>query len=155
MSDIKTKRASLEAYLREQVIGPGAGRNRIVRTNKDTEFYYLNQPYFDNREEALTVVPGVYYSSGILFPNKDKKNGKNETPKNGVDQSDDQTAVEIDEDTDDINTLEERNLSEDDDGVQMDQMFPKTMGLTFCMKADNLKKEGFEKMLEKLKEASK
>lgn len=147
MSDIKTKRASLEAYLREQVIGPGAGRNRVVRTNKDTEFYYLNQPYFDNREEALTVVPGVYYSSGILFPNKDKKNGKNETPKNGVDQSEDQTAVEIDEDTDDINTLEERNLSEDDDGVQMDQMFPKTMGLTFCMKADNLMEEGFEIVL--------
>ena len=146
MSDIKTKRASLEAYLREQVIGPGAGRNRVVRTNKDTEFYYLNQPYFDNREEALTVVPGVYYSSGILFPNKGKKKAPNETSNNGFDETEDNTIDETNEDIDDNNILEERNLS-DDDGVQMDQMFPKTMGLTFCMKAENLKKEGFETAL--------
>ena len=143
MSDIKTKRASLEAYLREQVLGPGAGRNRVVRTNKDAEFSFLNQNFTDNREEALTVVPGVYYSSGILFPNKGKKKAPNETSNNGFDETEDNTIDETNEDIDDNNILEERNLS-DDDGVQMDQMFPKTMGLTFCMKAENLKKEGFE-----------
>jgi hypothetical protein len=147
MPDIKTKRATLEAYLREQVIGPGAGRNRVVRTNKDTEFSFLNQNFSDNREEALSVVPGVYYSSGILFPNKGKKEAPNETPNNGVDKTEDNAIVETNEDTDDNNTPEERNLSEDDDGVQMDQMFPKTMGLTFCMKADNLMEEGFEIVL--------
>ena len=147
MSDIKTKRASLEAYLREQVIGPGAGRNRVVRTNKDTEFSFLNQNFSENTEEALTVVPGVYYSSGILFPNKGKNEAPNETPNNDVDDTEDNAIGETNEETNDNNTLEERNLSEDDDGVQMDQMFPKTMGLTFCMKADNLMKEGFEIVL--------
>lgn len=144
MSDIKIKRASLEAYLREQVIGPGAGRNRVVRTNKDTNFPFLNQKFSYNSEEALTVVPSIYYSSGILFPNKGKKNHPNDTTNNGFDETEDNTIGETIEDTDDNNNLEERNLSDDDDGVQMDQMFPKTMGLTFCMKADNLKKEGFE-----------
>jgi hypothetical protein len=147
MSDIKTKRASLEAYLREQVIGPGAGRNRVVRTNKDTEFSFLNQNFSENTEEALTVVPGVYYSSGILFPNKGKNEAPNETPNNDVDDTEDNAIGETNEETNDNNTLEERNLSEDDDGVQMDQMFPKTMGLTFCMKANNLMKEGFEIVL--------
>ena len=144
MPDIKTKRASLEGYLREQIIGPGAGRNRVVRTNKDTEFSFLNQNFSDNRDEALIVVPGVYYSSGILFPNKGNKKDSIETPNNGDDETEDNVIGETNEDTDDNNTLEERNIPENDDGVQMDQMFPKTMGLTFCMKADNLKKEGFE-----------
>ena len=57
MSDIKTKRASLEAYLKEQIIGPGAGRNRVIGMNIDEEFSFLNQKYSDNIEEAITVVP--------------------------------------------------------------------------------------------------
>ncbi|WP_430399094.1 helicase-related protein [Flavobacterium sp.] len=147
MSNIKTKRASLEAYLREQVIGPGAGRNRVVRTNNETEFTFLNQNYSDNSEEALTVVPGIYYSSGILFPNK----GKKKAEANTVEETDNNTVEGVIEnpieDTDDNNILEERNLSDDDDETQMDQMYPKTMGFTFCMKEDDLTKEGFEILL--------
>jgi hypothetical protein len=151
MSDIKTKRASLEAYLREQVIGPGAGRNRVVRTNIDTDFSFLNQNYSGNNEEALTVVPGVYYSSGILFPNKGKRKKEDRNTDEIIKETDintdDETDVNADEEIDENNNLEERKLSEDDNGIQMDQRFPKTMGLTFCMKADNLKKEGFEIVL--------
>lgn len=147
MSDVKTKRASLEKYLREQVIGPGAGRNRVVRTNKNIDFSFLNQSNYYNNEEALTVVPGVYYSSGILFPNKGRKEAPNETPNNSIDEADYNAISEIDDDTDDNNALEERNLFENVDGLQMNQMFPNTMGLTFCMKADNLMEEGFEIVL--------
>ena len=147
MSDITTKRASLEAYLREQVIGPGAGRNRVVRINKDREFSFLNQNYSDNLEEALTVVPGIYYSSGILFPNKSKQLANHEIAQPPVEFS----SVETEEtdtlgENDDNNALEERNLSEED-GIQMDQMYPKTMGLTFCMKANDLTADGFEIIL--------
>ena len=143
MSNIKTKRASLEAYLREQVLGPGAGRNRVIRTNKNTEFSFLTQNYSHNNEEALTVVPGIFYSSGILFPNKGKKK-VDEKPNEGIQDSTIEGADENDiEDINDNNVLEERNLSEDDDGIQMDQMYPKTMGLTFCMKAGDLMNEGF------------
>jgi hypothetical protein len=147
MSDIKTKRESLQTYLREQIIGPGAGRNRIIRTNKDADFSFLSQNFSENSNEALTVVPGIFYSSGILFPNKGKiKDGESSN------KEIDENAVENDEsnpyeDTDDNNILEERNLLEDNDGIQMDQMYPKTMGLTFCMKAEDLKNEGFEILL--------
>jgi hypothetical protein len=145
MSDIKTKRASLEGYLREQVIGPGAGRNRVVRTNKDEDFLFLTQSYSDNREEALRVVPGIYYSSGILFPNKGNRLEEADINTAKIlDEADANLNIETDVETDENNTLEERNLSEEHDVVQMDQMYPKTMGFTFCMKAEDLKRNGFE-----------
>ncbi len=147
MSDIKTKRASLEAYLKEQVIGPGAGRNRVVRINSDQEFSILHQNYSENKEEALTVVPGIYYSSGILFPNKGKQLANDEITQPDIEvspeETDDNSVVG---ENDDNNALEERNLSEED-GVQMDQMYPKTMGLTFCIKANDLMADGFEIVL--------
>lgn len=150
MSDIKTKRADLESYLREQIIGPGAGRNRVIRTNNGTDFLVYNQNFSKNFKEALTVVPGVYYSSGILFPNKvnrqaEEKDIINEMP----DEPDIESNLNIyvDEAIDENNTLDERNLSDEIEGVQMDQMYPKTMGLTFCMKAGDLKSEGIEIVL--------
>ena len=153
MSDIKTKRDSLEVYLREQIIGPGAGRNRVIRTNTDNEFSFLNQNYSNNNVEALTVVPGIYYSSGILFPSKGKEvstDNKINPPtinnESFVDETDENGESLVDE-TDENNVLEERNLSEDVEGLQMNQIYPKTMGITFCMKADDLKTEGFEILL--------
>lgn len=139
MSDIKTKRDALEDYLREQLIGPGAGRNRVIRTNIDDEFSFLDQNYSRNEVEALTVVPGIYYSSGILFP----KNRKEVTSNSEITTINESLESLFDE-TNDNNALEERNLSDDVEGFQMDQMFPKTMGLTFCINAENLKKKGFE-----------
>lgn len=150
MSNIKTKRDSLESYLREQIIGPGAGRNRIVRTNKEEQLSFLSKPYIENTNEALVVVPGVYYSSGILFPNEERSSGsfsetkvdnEDNLPKATIENDIDE---DIDEDIDDNNTIEERNLSDTDEAIQMDQRFPKTMGLTFCMKAADLKNKGFE-----------
>lgn len=145
MSDIKIKRSSLEAFIREQVIGPGAGRNRVVRINRDSEFAFLSKIYSDNSEEALTVVPGIYYSSGILFPNK----GKERTNEIDIKENDnyDSSDVSDDDETNSNNSVEERNLSEDESGIQMDQMFPKTMGLTFCMKASDIKIDGFDILL--------
>lgn len=144
MSNIKTKRAVLESYLREQIIGPGAGRNRIVRTNNEQQFSFLSKPYIKNTNEALVVVPGVYYSSGILFPNKGQNN-KIYLRSTETDEKDEFDYSKSDiEELDDNNTIEERNLSLPDEVIQTDQMFPKTMGLTFCMKADDLENEGFE-----------
>lgn len=144
MPDIKMKRDSLESFLREQIIGPGAGRNRIVRAYRNKELSALTKPFIENTEEALVVVPGVYYSSGILFPNKgeNNKNDSTSTDSNVNDELENLNS-NVDE-LDDNNTVEERNLSDIDEAIQMDQMYPKTMGLTFCMKADDLEKQGFE-----------
>ena len=146
MSDIKTKRDSLESYLREQIIGPGAGRNRIVRINKNQEFSALIKPFIENTKEALVVVPGIYYSSGILFPNKSQNNktDSKSTESKKADEDENNTPGRNENEYNDNNSIEERNLSDTDEAIQMDQRFPKTMGLTFCMKADDLKKEGFE-----------
>jgi hypothetical protein len=144
MSDIKTKRDSLESYLREQIIGPGAGRNRVIRTNKNQDFSALNNPLIENTEEALVVVPGVYYSSGILFPNKDQNNKTDSKSTDIIEKDEFDYSKSFIEELEDNNTIEERNLTDPDEAIQMDQMFPKTMGLTFCMKADDLEKEGFD-----------
>ena len=148
MSNIKTKRDSLEAYLREQIIGPGVGRNRIVRTNGAIDFSYLTKPLLENNHESLTVVPGVYYSSGILFPKKSKNVIPAQETRTIGSVSEDMTIdvdlEDIDDEMDDNNTNESRKLSDDSDAVQMDQMFPKTMGLTFCIESKYLNAEGFE-----------
>jgi hypothetical protein len=147
MSNIKIKRESLEKYIREQIIGPGAGRNRIVRLNKDINFKFLNQEYSDNIEEALSVVPGIYYSSGILFPNKSKEI---KTPEilNEIIEDSGLIEVDLDDDlTNSNNAIEERSLTEEESGIQMDQMYPKSMGLTFCMDSSNIVNEGFELLL--------
>ena len=72
MPNIKNNRESLELFLKEQVIGPGAGRNRIVRLNRDADFSFLGIGFMENKCEALNVVPGLLYSSGILFPGSTK-----------------------------------------------------------------------------------
>jgi len=146
MSDLRIKRASLEAYLREQIIGPGAGRNRVVRINQDKEFDILNKKYSDNEKEALSVVPGIFYSSGILFPNKGKEIAMVKTIME-ADADTDASEDIVDDEDDSNNITEERNLNQDDIGIQTDQMYPKTMGLTFCMKSYELEKEGFEIIL--------
>lgn len=144
MSDIQTKRESLETFIREQIIGPGAGRNRIVNISKDENFTFLNKDYSQNIEEALIVVPGIYYSSGILFPNKSQIKDNVNTPNESLEAINNNSDIEIDSDVDENNTLEERNISLDNDSIQMDQMYPKTMGLTFCMKSSNLINNGFD-----------
>jgi hypothetical protein len=139
MSTVKVKRNSLELYLKEQIIGPGAGRNRVIRINKDN-FSFLEKPYLENNNEALTKVPGFYYSSGILFPNKSNEiiqivnSSKKDILEEDYDIQDEQL---------EINSIEDENLISEDE-AQMDQMYPKTMGLTFCIKLEDLKSKGFE-----------
>lgn len=145
MADIKIKRSSLETYLREQIIGPGAGRNRIVRTTS-SDFDFLEQSFYKNKKEALSVVPGIYYSSGILFPNKSREVEAENFEEDESENENIDEVGEVGENTDDNNALEERAILFDEE-VQMDQMYPKTMGLTFCMKADDLKDEGFKLIL--------
>ncbi len=139
MSTVKVKRNSLELYLKEQIIGPGAGRNRVIRINKDN-FSFLEKPYLENNNEALTKVPGFYYSTGILFPNKSYEITQivNSSKKDILEED-----YDIQDEQLENNTIEEENLISEDE-AQIDQMYPKNMGLTFCIKLEDLKSKGFE-----------
>jgi len=150
MSDIKTKRSSLESFLREQIIGPGIGRNRIIRTKSD-DFTFLTKEYSENPLESLSTVPGNYYSSGILFPKMPRKEQdelildfiENDiSDKNVLNNID----LEDDRDDDENNSIQERLINEET-GIHVNQMYPNSMGLTFCIKEENLINYGFKLIL--------
>jgi hypothetical protein len=144
MSTIKTKRDSLESYLREQIIGPGAGRNRIIKISDEFDYLFLSNSLLENSSEALSVVPGIYYSSGILFPSVQKSKVLDDKNKiDTIDEIVEEVGGDLLDDLDDNNILEER-IVENDEDLQMDQMYPKNVGFTFCMDKFDLKNSGFE-----------
>jgi hypothetical protein len=143
MANIKIKRDSLESYLREQIIGPGAGRNRIIKINDDCNYSFVKSKFLDNTEEVLSVVPGIYYSSGILFPSV-RRNQALEIKNNEIlEEVTSEEVVDLPDELDDNNILEERSIFNDEE-LQMDQMYPKNIGMTFCMYESDLKNDGFE-----------
>jgi hypothetical protein len=147
MSDIKTKRASLESFLREQIIGPGVGRNRIISTKSD-DYLFLTKGYSENNYEVLSKAPGNYYSSGILFPEIPKINHDDLLLKSNENGFITNTINNIEfekeeEEDDDNNSLQERIINEEF-GIQVNQMYPNKMGLTFCVKEENLIRYGFK-----------
>lgn len=77
MSEIKdmfrVKRQSLELFVREQIIGPGAFNKRFFFLNKWEENEFKGQKLKDclainNISEVISEVPAYQYSSAILFP---------------------------------------------------------------------------------------
>jgi hypothetical protein len=141
MSDFKKKRDSLELFLKEQIIGPGAFNKRyffIVKFEanefKGIDIKETSVRAFDNKSEVLTEVPAYQYSSAILFPETRTK-----LPKGSVVKSP-STSIE-DEDVDD-NETEEVNIGADDDNIKDDsgeslvskqQNYPNTLGLSFVV----------------------
>jgi hypothetical protein len=150
MSDIKTKRSSLESFLREQIIGPGIGRNRIIRTKSD-DFTFLTKEYSENPLESLSTVPGNYYSSGILFPKMPRKEQDElilDFIENDISDKNvlNNINLEDDRDDDENNSIQERLINEET-GIHVNQMYPNSMGLTFCIKEENLINYGFKLIL--------
>ena len=67
---IRQKREKLEAFIKEQTLGPGALGHRFVDWNDEE---VLNGEKFksrpiDNPEEIINNAPAAMYSTGILFP---------------------------------------------------------------------------------------
>ena len=69
----KVKRASLETFVKEQIIGPGAYHKKYFLTATDvwnnSEVYaesINNFKAIDNTSELITEVPAYQYSSGML-----------------------------------------------------------------------------------------
>lgn len=133
MSTIFKKRESLERFIKEQTLGPGISAYRFVNLSSNcyAEKNLKTEPPINNSFEILNAMPASVYSTGILFP-KDDSNSANIGAQNDANTSED----ESDEETEQLKNNTED--AESENSLELNQMFPQTMGLTFCMKEEFL-----------------
>jgi hypothetical protein len=132
MSKIFNKREELERFIREQTLGPGISGYRFVNLGATckSEKDLITEFPINNDFEILNTMPAALYSTGILFP---KDNSKSAEVGAQVDSNED---VEDDKDGDQLKHNSENVDS--NDSLELNQMFPQAMGLTFCLKEDFL-----------------
>lgn len=126
---ILEKRKSLEDFIREQMAGPGACRNK---------YYYEGDDEAVN-EEVLNTTPGNIYSTAILFPQRD--NSSQDTIEPEPLANDDAQVDDGEEDADDDNpdetsdeVLNDKLESDEADLYSLSQRFPSSVGLSCCLK---------------------
>ena len=141
MSKILEKRNSLERFIREQTLGPGINGYRFVDLENEelvTKTLIKEEP-INYSTEILDIVPAAIYSTGILFP-EDKSGTCNE----GISLDNNE---QIDQ-KDDVDEQDSQNSSSEDieatESVELNQMFPRTMGLTCCLDESFLSKKTIE-----------
>lgn len=130
MNKVLQKRSSLEGFIREQTLGPGINGYKYVDLEDDiiVKKDLKTEPYINYDSEILDIVPAAIYSTGILFPQD-----KSGTCIEGIildnnEKTDKEDEIEENDSQD--NSLESEDVSS---GVELNQMFPKTMGLTCCL----------------------
>ena len=141
MSKILEKRNSLERFIREQTLGPGINGYRFVDLENEelvTKPLIKEDP-INYSTEILDIVPAAIYSTGILFP--EDKSG---TCKEGISLDNNE---QIDQ-KDDVDEQDSQNNSSEDieatESIELNQMFPRTMGLTCCLDESFLSKKTIE-----------
>lgn len=138
---ILDKRNSLERFIREQTLGPGINGYRYVDLEDESLVTknLRNESAIDYSAEILDIVPAAIYSTGILFP----EDASGSCIEGLVLDNNDQ--IEKKDDADDADF---QNNSEDDfdntDTVELNQIFPRTMGLTCCFDEKYLDEETIE-----------
>ena len=130
---IKTKRDSLEQFIRTQMEGPGACNSRF-------DFITENS---NDIVDVINTTPGSLYSTAVLFPKRiPAKNNmvssyddeKNEDENQIFDEHD---VIETSNESDTDSDLDEKNnilsQSEEDDLYSLSQRFPNTIGISCCL----------------------
>lgn len=141
MNKIIDKRNSLERFIREQTLGPGINGYRYVDIENETlvNQKLIGEAPINYSSEILDIVPAAIYSTGILFP-EDKSGtcieGNTLDNNEQTDKKD-----EADEQDSQNNSSEDIEATE---GVELNQMFPSTMGLTCCLDSRFLDKGTIE-----------
>lgn len=138
MSKVYKKRQELERFIKEQTLGPGISGYRFIDVSvaeNSQKNFKLEYP-INNDHEVLNTMPAALYSTGILFPKDDSQTA-----------SDEAHLVSNESDIyDDDDENEKLKYNEEDidskDRLEINQMFPQAMGLTYCLKDDFLK-EGY------------
>ncbi|MGE4283831.1 MAG: helicase-related protein [Clostridia bacterium] len=126
---IKTKRESLEQFIKEQLIGPGGCKGLYSLKPSASE-----DENSEELGEVVSTTPGSIYSSAILFPPKKEIKTEGfveqensivtetiETPKDGNDQE-----TELEEITD-------TSQNDDEDLNSLSRRFPSSMGVSCCL----------------------
>lgn len=141
MNKVLQKRSSLETFIREQTLGPGINGYKyidlentvLVKKNLKTE------PFINYGSEILDIVPAAIYSTGILFPEDNSGTCKDGAVLDNNEQADKDDGVE--ENDSQNNSLDSEDV---ENGVELNQMFPKTMGLTYCLSEQCLERGEIE-----------
>ena len=142
MSNFKDKRTSLEQFVKEQIIGPGAYNKRFFflenwGTSEFSGKILKEESAINNISEVISEVPAYQYSSAILFP----ETRENPEVDNVVDN--DSVNKNI---TEDVSDNQISNTSADDDNIKEDtsesvvskqQNYPNLLGLTFVVDEKN------------------
>ncbi|MFA7090088.1 MAG: helicase, partial [Bacteroidales bacterium] len=128
---IKTKRNSLELFLREQMLGPGACMKHFVLRQHDGTITGLDS------EEVLNTTPGSVYSTGILFPqriDKTTQTGLAQKLNKSIDENVSANAIEEnDNDGEGLEEILNRSQSDEEDVFSLSQRFPTTIGISCCL----------------------
>ena len=130
MTKFNKKRDSLERFIREQTLGPGACGYRYIDTKNGQICLRspLNEKPINYKSEILNAIPGLYYSTGILFPidnsNEDRYGQNKPNTTEVIDDIDDE------EETDTNNS---EIIIDEEDTIEASQRYPRTMGMTLCL----------------------
>lgn len=142
MSDLKNefklKRESLENFVREQIVGPGAFNKRFFLLSEwqNSEFLgkdLLTCSAIDNISEILTEVPAYQYSSAILFPISVSGNSSNNVVEDKyLENLDDEEQVS---DEQVGNKADDENFQDEhiDSASSKNQNYPNTCGIAFAV----------------------
>jgi hypothetical protein len=141
MNKIFEKRNTLERFIREQTLGPGINGFRYVDLENDevVRRSLIKEEPIKYSSEILDIVPAALYSTGIIFP--EDLSG---TCKAGV-SLDNNEQIDRKDESDEQDS--QNNISEDieaKESVELNQMFPRTMGLTCCLDEKILNKKTIE-----------
>jgi len=138
MSLIFNKREELERFIREQTLGPGISGYRFVNLEAtcNAEKDFKTEFPINNEFEILNTMPAALYSTGILFPKDDSDSAVVGAQ---TDSNDDENSIENQEEEKDVDNLKDDLGNIDNtDTIELNQLFPQTMGLTFCLKEEFL-----------------
>lgn len=138
MSKISNKREELERFIREQTLGPGISGYRFVNLGAtcNAEKNLRNEFPLNNDFEIINTMPAAVYSTGILFPKDDSQSANvgaeldsNEDEDEDENQEEEKEGIQLKHNSENVDSS---------DNLELNQMFPQAMGLTFCLKEDFL-----------------
>ena len=129
---IRTKRDSLEKFLREQMEGPGACNG---------QFYCLSDSSTqESDEEVINTTPGSLYSTAVLFPQRKQKTTEDPEEENQASQVDPDVESDSsyqesqgDNSSEDLDEQANRLGADDEDLYSLSQRFPTTIGISCCL----------------------
>lgn len=137
---IRTKRDSLEKFIRTQMEGPGACNNRFSYIF-DKEDKLNGTDIFD----VINTTPGSVYSTAVLFPKRvqvqERSNNKQNSSEDNKDEPEEngeysEQGNERDNSNNELEEIVNRSQSDEDDLYSLSQRFPNTIGISCCIDSE-------------------